>query len=316
MKISLRQVEEAKDRIAPVINRTPLQSSSYFSKRSGSQVYLKPENLQKTGSFKIRGGYNAISKLSPEQKREGVIAISAGNHAQAVAYAASLVGTKAVVVMPENAVTSKVNATKGYGAEIVLYGRDSEELYRKAQEIQERHGYHFIFDDEGEDIISGQGTIAMEILKEKPDTDIIISPVGGGGLISGVALAAKQMNPRVKVIGVQPYGANAMFRSLEAGTCLELEGIETMADGLAVKKVKESTLETVRDWVDQLALVTEEEIREALILLLERTKMLVEPSGAAAMAAVINGKIGLAGKIVVVILTGGNIDLSLLKRLI
>jgi threonine dehydratase len=316
VKISLEKIEEARKRITSVINPTPLQFSTYFSAKSGNQIFLKPENLQKTGSFKIRGSYNAISRLSREERRRGVIAISAGNHGQGVAYAASLLGTKAVVVMPENAVDSKVRATEGYGAEILLYGKNSEELYTKAKEIQKKYSYHFIFDDEGEDVIAGQGTIAIEILEEVPDTEIIICPVGGGGLISGIAFATKQINPKTKVIGVQPYGANAMFRSIKAGRSVALDSIETMADGLAVKKVKELTLRTVRDWVDGWILVTEDEIREALLLLLERAKMLVEPSGAAAMAAAFREKVGAEQKRIVVLLTGGNMDLPLLKKLI
>lgn len=307
--------EQARLNLQGIINKTALQFSETLSRLTGCGVYLKPENLQKTGSFKIRGSYNEISRFSEEEKRRGIIAISAGNHAQGVAYASRLLGARAVVVMPENAFRSKVEAVKGYGAEVVLHGEDSEELYNKAGELQKLHGYTFVYDDYGERVLAGTGTIALEILDEKPQAKAILVPVGAGGLIAGMAVAAKLFRPRVKVLGVQAKGAPSMYLSLKAGRPTAINKIETIADGLAVKTVRQYAFDIVKEYVDDILLVDDEEISEAMVWLLQRAKLLVEPSGAVGIAALLSGRSGLAGGDVVALLSGGNVELELVARL-
>ena len=303
---------EARGVIARHARRTPLDHSTTFSRMAGVRTYLKYENLQKTGSFKVRGALFKISKLSGAR---GVVAASAGNHAQGVAYAASIYGLDAIIVMPETATISKVEATQGYGARVVLKGRIYDEAWEEAVRIAEEKGYELIHPFNDPYIIAGQGTIAFEILEDLPTIGSIVVPIGGGGLISGIAVVAKRLNPKVKIIGVEPENAPKIRESLKAGRPVKVEVKPTIADGLAVKQPGELTFNIIKNLVDEVVTVSEEEIAEALYLLLERGKVLAEGAGAAPLAAVITGKAGLADPTVVVV-SGGNIDLNMMYRVL
>ena len=250
--LTLCDFVEAKERLSNVLVKTKLIYSSTFSKEFGNTVYIKPENLQRTGSFKIRGAYNKIFMLSEDEKKKGLIASSAGNHAQGVAFAAQKLGVKATIVMPKHTPLIKVEATARFGAEVVLHGEVYDEAYKKAKELQEEKGYIFVhpFDDDA--VIAGQGTIALEILKELPDVDIIMVPLGGGGLISGIAAAAKLKNPEIKIIGVEPEGAASAIKSLNEGKVTELSESYTIADGAAVKRIGDTTFEYIKKYVDEI----------------------------------------------------------------
>ena len=278
-------------------------------------LHLKLENLQKTGSFKLRGAYNKIHVLAPEEKARGVIAASAGNHAQGVAYAATHAGIRSVIVMPETAPLAKVAATKGYGAEVVLAGTSYDEAFAKAKELQARDGLTFVhaFDDPA--VMAGQGTIALEILRELPDVAAVVVPVGGGGLIAGVATAIKEKAPHVKVYGVQAAGADAMARS-KAGNCLtQTAEAQTIADGIAVKSPGKATFAVVQKYVDDIVTVDDEAIAASILMLLERAKLVVEGSGAIALAAMLGGRLPASGPVACVV-SGGNIDVNFIARII
>jgi threonine dehydratase len=291
---------------------------------AGCRVYLKPESLQKNGSYKIRGAHAALSSIPEEARDKGIITSSSGNWAQGMAYSCQRLGVKVLIVVPEFVTKPKLEATKNYGAETLVYGSSSLDVVQKVRELSEEKGLTWIhafqepmFPTFGPTLL-GYGTIALEILEDQPDIDTIIAPVGSGALISGIALAARQIKPGIRIIGVQPEGAAAMYASLKAGKVEELKEVKTMAEGLALKRVGEMTFQLVRDNVDKLVLVTEDEIKSAMILLLERAKLLVEPSGSVPLAALLNGKVpGLKrDSNVVVVLTGGNVDLSVLKTLL
>lgn len=314
--ISLQDIREAEGRVAEVINRTCLDHSATFSRLSGNQVYLKPENLQKTGAFKIRGAANHVLQLDPRKARGGVITPSSGNHGQAVAYAASLAGYPAVVVVPEDASPAKVAAIKGYGAEVVFYGTTSLERIEKARELARERGMAFVHSFDDPWVMAGQGTIGLEILEDLPDVDAVLVPVGGGGLISGIATAIKESRPKVLVFGVEPAGSNSMYLSCRAGKATELKGVNTIADGLRTSRPGELTFPVVQKYVDDILLVSEEEIKTALVTLLERGKLLAEPSGAVTVAALLAGKVPLQGKKVAVVISGGNVDLKLVAKLL
>lgn len=275
-------------------------------------MYLKPECLQKNGSFKIRGAYNTLDGLSAEAKERGVVTCSAGNWAQGVAYGCQLLGIAALIVMPENVPCAKLEATKGYGARVSLHGRTSTELFHKARELsEERHmTYLHAFDEPA--MIFGHGSIGLEILDEEPDIDIILVPVGGDGLVSSIALTARQINPQSRIFGVQPVGSASMHASLKTGEVVELDKGKTITEGLAVKRSEELTFEIAREWVEDISLVTDDEIKSAVLLLLEPAELLVEPSGAAPLAAVVNSRIPDLTKDtrVAVVLCGGNVDLT------
>lgn len=305
---------EAQEIIEPYIHITPLNHSATLSRISNSKVFLKYENLQKTGSFKVRGALYKISRLSSSVK--GVVTASAGNHAQGVAYAASALGLPSVVVMPESASTPKVQATKGYGAEVVLYGKVYDDAYQKALEIKDIRGYEFIHAFNDIEIIGGQGTLGLEIINQLGDFDIVVVPVGGGGLISGIASTVKAKKPHVKVIGVEPESAPKMLLSLKAGRPVSVEPKPSIADGLIAKKPGEISFEVVSNLVDDIVTVDEEEISQAIYMILERKKTLVEGAGAVGVAALISGKINVEGKTVVIILSGGNIDLVTLNKIL
>ena len=280
------------------------------------ELYLKPENLQITGSFKVRGAGYKIAMLTEEEKARGVIACSAGNHAQGVALAASKNGIKSLICLPDTAPISKVEATKGFGAEVCLVEGCYDDAYKKALELKDEMGYTFVHPFDDENVIAGQGTIALEILSQLDNIDAIIVPVGGGGLISGIAYTAKQIRPSVKVYGVQAAGAPSMFNSIHDGAIQCLESVQTIADGIAVKQPGENTFALVRDYVDDIALVTDDEVASAILALIEKQKMIAEGAGAVAVAAAMFGKFPLKGKRVVSVVSGGNIDVTSLSRVI
>ncbi len=280
------------------------------------ELYLKPENLQITGSFKVRGSAYKIAMLSPEEKAKGVIACSAGNHAQGVALAASKNGIKSLICLPDSAPISKVEATKGFGAEVCLVEGCYDDAYKKALELKESEGYTFVHPFDDENVIAGQGTIALEVLNDLENIDAIVVPVGGGGLISGIAYTAKQIRPSIKVYGVQVAGAPSMYNSVKNGQIECLESVQTIADGIAVKQPGENTYSYVSEYVDDIALVTDDEVASAILALIEKQKMIAEGAGAAAVAAVMFGKFPLKGKRVVSIVSGGNIDVTSLSRVI
>ncbi len=279
-------------------------------------VYLKPENLQNTGSFKIRGAYYKISQLTDEEKARGVIACSAGNHAQGVALGATAHGIKSLICLPEGAPISKVEATRRYGAEICLVPGVCDDAYRRALELKEEHGYTFIHPFDDENVIAGQGTIGLEILDQLPSVEAVVVSVGGGGLLSGIAFAIKSLNPAVKVYGVQAAGAASMVRSLESGKREKLPSVATIADGIAVKEPGTLTFETCSKYVDGIVTVTEDEICGAILHLLEQEKMVAEGAGAASVAAVMYNKVPVKGKKTVCVVSGGNIDVTILNRII
>jgi len=282
---------------------------------AGGEVYLKLENLQKTGAFKVRGAYFKLSKLSGENVTR-VVAASSGNHAQGVAYSASLLGIKATIVMPKYTPFFKIEATKSYGADVILHGETYDDAYAKALEISKRENIPFIHPFEDPDIIAGQGTIGVEIYEKLEDADIVVVPVGGGGLISGIAVALKKLNPDIKVIGVQPSGAPSMYLSYHEKKLVTTPHVFSIADGVIVKKPGELTFKLVSELVDDMVLVDDKEIAHAVFMLLERAKVVAEPAGALSLAAILSNKIDVREKKVVAVISGGNIDPSLLARII
>ena len=284
--------------------------------RRDADIYLKTENLQITGSFKVRGSYYKMSTLSPEEKERGVIACSAGNHAQGVALSAQKNGIKAVICLPDGAPISKIEATKSYGAEVCLVEGVYDDAYKKALELRDKEGYTFIHPFDDEDVIAGQGTIALEIIEQLPNVDAVIVPVGGGGLISGIAYTIKALNPRVKVYGVQANGAPSMYKSIKNEKIEELQSVSTIADGIAVKKPGNLTYELCSKYVDDIVTVSDDEISAAILALMEQHKLVTEGAGAISVAAAMFGKLDIAGKKVVCLLSGGNIDVTILSRVI
>ncbi|MBQ9714295.1 MAG: threonine ammonia-lyase [Clostridia bacterium] len=281
-----------------------------------TELYLKTENLQITGSFKVRGAYYKMTKLSNEEKERGVVACSAGNHAQGVALAAQKSGIKAVICLPDGAPISKVEATKNYGAEVCLVEGVYDDAYQKALQLRDEKGYTFLHPFNDEDVIAGQGTIALEIAEQIPDLDAILVPVGGGGLISGIAYTIKTLNPNVKVIGVEAKGASSMKNSIEHGSVEELSSVSTIADGIAVKKPGDITYEICNKYVDEIVTVTDDEISAAILALMEQHKLVTEGAGAVSVAAAMFHKVDLKGKKAVCLLSGGNIDVTILSRVI
>lgn len=310
-----KAVEQAAHRLAPVIHNVRVTKSQTFSDMSGCELYLKCENRQKTGSFKVRGAYNKLA-LCKEQGICEVIASSAGNHAQGVAYASKCLGIHATIVMPKSTPIAKVQATAGYGADVVLAGDCYDEAYAKALEIQAENQAVFIHPFDDEDVIAGQGTIAYEILHDLPNVDIIVVPAGGGGLLSGISAYVKAINPRIQVIGVQAEGADAIVNSYQKKLHCSTESVNTIADGIAVQNPGEKTVKIINHCVDDMVRVSDDEIADAILLLLEREKQVVEPSGAASIAALLNHKIQCAGKRVVCVLSGGNIDVSFIHKVV
>ncbi|MBR6639600.1 MAG: threonine ammonia-lyase [Muribaculaceae bacterium] len=280
------------------------------------QIYLKPENLQYTGSFKLRGAYYMISQLTDEEKAKGVIACSAGNHAQGVALGATRNGIKSLICLPAGAPISKVEATKGYGAEVCLVPGVYDDAYKKALELQAKCGYTLVHPFDHPQVIAGQGTIGLEILEDMPDVDAVVVPIGGGGLISGVAFAIKSLNPSVKIYGVQAEGAPSMVKSIENGHILRLSDVSTIADGIAVKEPGVNTFDLCQRYVDEVVTVSEDEIAAAILALIEQQKLVAEGAGAVSVAAAMFNKIPIEGKKVVCVVSGGNIDVNFLNRVI
>ncbi|MGM9661108.1 MAG: threonine ammonia-lyase [Faecousia sp.] len=312
--VTIDKIFHASVVLKDIIRPTPLAKA--YGIAEDCKLYLKPECLQKTGSFKLRGSGYKIAMLSDEEKQKGVIACSAGNHAQGVALAASKCGISSLICLPDTAPISKVEATKGYGAQVCLVPGVYDDAYNKALELKEERGYTFVHPFDDEYVIAGQGTIGLEIMNEMSDVDAVIVPIGGGGLISGVACAIKSISPHVKVYGVQAAGAPSMFNAVNHGHMEALSAVSTIADGIAVKKPGELTYEMVKKYVDDIALVTEDEIAAAILALIEKQKMIAEGAGAVSVAAAMFHKFPLEGKKVVSLISGGNIDVTSLSRVI
>jgi len=311
---SIADVYRAAKQLDGVAKKTALIYSAYFSDLCNNDVYLKPENLQNTGSFKLRGAYNKISQLSKEEKNKGVITASAGNHAQGVAYAAQKLGVKAVIAMPATTPILKVEATRSYGAEVVLYGDSFDDAYAHSVELQKKHGYVFVHPFNDLEVILGQGTTALEIHEQLKDVDAILVPIGGGGFASGVALASKLINPHVKVIGVEPEGAACVTESLKKGNVVSLPFVDTVAEGTAVKTPGDLTFEFIKKYVDEVITVSELDIMSALLSLIEKHKLVAEGAGVLSLAAL--EKLKFHGRKIVSIVSGGNIDISTISALI
>ncbi|MBR0209073.1 MAG: threonine ammonia-lyase [Oscillospiraceae bacterium] len=314
--MELKDFELAQERLRPILHHTELDLSSTFSAMTGGKIYLKCENRQKTGSFKIRGASNKIAAMIERGERCPVVASSAGNHAQGVAYAAKKFGIPATIVMPKAAPIAKAQATEGYGAKVVLAGDCYDDAYARACEICREEGAAFLHPYNDLEVIAGQGTLGLEILGDLPSVDVVIVPAGGGGLLAGVAAAIKQLNPRVKVYGVQAEGADAIARSFREGRLVTTETASTIADGIAVKAPGDITVELIRRYADGVLTVSDTAIADAILLLLERCKQVVEPAGATPLAAVLSGALDVKGKRVVCVLSGGNIDVSFIQSII
>ena len=312
--MTLEKFEEASELVKKVTNSTKLVYSDYLSEQSGGKVYLKPENMQHTGAYKIRGAYYKISTLTDEERGRGLITASAGNHAQGVAFAAKKFGCKAVIVMPTVTPLIKVNRTKSYGAEVILHGDVYDDAYAYACELAEKEGYTFVHPFNDIDVATGQGTIAMEIVQELPTVDYILVPIGGGGLVSGVATLAKMLNPKIKVIGVEPAEAASMKAALAAGEVVQLESANTIADGTAVKAVGDKILPFVKENVDDVLLVEDDELIGAFLDMVENHKMIVENSGLLSVAAL--KQLDCKGKKVVCVLSGGNMDVITMSSIV
>lgn len=312
--VSRDDIYIAQKTLEPILRKTELIESAFFSQECGNRVFMKPENFQVTGSFKIRGAYYKISKLSEEEKSRGVIAASAGNHAQGVGYAAQMLGVKATIVMPETTPIIKVEATKKFGVQVVLHGDTYDDAYHKARELETKHGYVFVHPFDDFDIMLGQGTVALEVLMDLENVDKILVPIGGGGLISGIGMAAKMLKPSIKIIGVEPEGACCISRSMEEKRITELKRVDTVAEGVAVKRPGDLTFEAIKEFVDEVITVTDLDIIEAILLLMERHKMVTEGAGALSVAGL--KKLAPEGKNVVCVISGGNIDISTISAII
>ncbi len=315
-EVSLIEIERARERINGFIYCSPCAHSEEISLLTGQQVYLKLDNLQRTGAFKERGALNRILTLSEEERQRGLIAASAGNHAQAVAYHASQRGIRSVIVMPMMTPLVKVSATRGFGAEVILFGANYDEACAKALELCQKEGLTFLhpFDDTA--VINGQGTIGLEMMDQVPGLEAVVIPIGGGGLISGVACAIKESNPAIRVIGVQTERLPSMLRAIQGGAPVTLPAEATIADGIAVRRAGDVTFPLVKQYVDEIVTVDEEEIAKAIMVLLEREKMLAEGAGAAALASLLQKKTSLKKERTAVLVCGGNIDVSLLSKII
>ena len=312
--LTLDKIYHASYVLKDVIRQTHLTKAERIN--DDCTVYLKPENLQVTGSFKVRGSGYKISQLTEEEKQRGVIACSAGNHAQGVALAATKYGISSLICLPDGAPISKVEATKGYGADVCMVPGVYDDAYNEAQRLKEEKNLTFIHPFDDENVIAGQGTIGIEILEEMPDVDAVVCAIGGGGLISGVACAIKSLNPNIKIYGVQAEGAPSMYKSVKEGKAVHLDKVSTIADGIQVKEPGENTFELVKKYVDEIVTVTDDEISSAILKLIETQKMIAEGAGAAPVAAVMFNKLPIKGKKVVCVVSGGNIDVTILNRVI
>lgn len=312
--LTLDKIYQASYALKTVIRRTDLISAPNINPES--HIFLKPENLQVTGSFKVRSACFKIAQLTEEEKSHGVVACSAGNHAQGVALAATAHGIKSLICLPDNAPISKVEATKSYGADVCLVEGVYDDAYNKALQLKDEKGYTFIHPFDDEDVIAGQGTIGLELLEQLPEVEAVIIPIGGGGLISGVAYAIKNLNPDIRVYGVQAKGAPSMLNSIEHGKIERLEGVRTIADGIAVKEPGIHTFDLCQQYVDEIVSVTDDEISTAILALIEQHKLIAEGAGAVAVAAAMFNKVPIKGKKVICLISGGNIDVNILSRVI
>ena len=317
MTVKLADILDAREILRDIISPTPILADAKLSREIGANAFLKAENLQKSGSFKIRGAYNKISRLTDVEKKRGVIAASAGNHAQGVALAAQLTNIKATIVLPKFAPLTKVIATKSYGAEVVLYGETFDDAMAHSKALSAKHSYTHIHAFDDELIIAGQGTIGLEIAEAVPQASVIVVPIGGGGIISGIAIAAKSLLPNVRIIGVQAANCAPMKKSVAAGEVVHVEALETIADGIAVKRPGALTMPIIREFVDEIVEVTEDEIARAIYFCVTNNRLVVEGAGAAGLAALLANKINLdADDTVCAVLCGGNIDANLLARIL
>ncbi|MCI8435000.1 MAG: threonine ammonia-lyase [Clostridia bacterium] len=313
--MNMVDIYDAQARLKNTVHHTALERSLTFSRMVGGDLYLKCENLQKTGSFKVRGAYNKIAKIA-DRGVKTVVASSAGNHAQGVAYAANEKGMRSIIVMPASTPIAKVSATENYGAQVVLHGDVYDDAYAHALELVKEHDALFIHPFDDEDVIAGQGTVALELTSDMPDLDAILVPAGGGGLLAGIAYAVKHINPKIKVIGVQAERADAIVQSFKTGKPVESDKIFTIADGIAVKKPGEKTLQLIQKYVDDMMTVSDDEIAATIIQLMERAKQIVEPAGATSLALALSGRLNLIDKKAACVLSGGNIDVGFIHKII
>lgn len=316
MQVSLEEIQRARETLAGVVLRTGLVYTNILSEMSSNNIYLKMENLQRTGSFKLRGAYNKVANLSEHEKINGVIASSAGNHAQGVALAATTFGIKSTIVMPKHSPLSKVVATRGYGANVVLHGDVYDDAYAEAKRIQAEENSNFVHPFNDPLVMAGQGTIALELLEDLPDVEVVVVPIGGGGLISGMAVALKSLKPTIKLIGVQSKNMPSMAEAIAHKHVVTIAGIPTIADGIAVKTPGDMSFDLVQRYVDDIVTVDEEEIASAILLLLERVKTVAEGAGAASIAAVLNRLTGYKNCKIAAVISGGNIDVNTMTRII
>lgn len=315
-EVSLSDIERAADVLKDVVRRTPLDSSRILSEMTGSDVLLKLENLQRTGSFKVRGAYLKINSLSDSERKRGVVAASAGNHAQGVAHAATLLETRSTIIMPEGASPAKIDATKAYGAKVILHGRVFDDCLEMAKQISRKEDATFVHPFDDPTVVAGQGTVGLEMMEAQTDLDVVMVPIGGGGLISGVATAVKAMKPKARVVGVQSEAFPSMYMAFKTGKLVPFRAEDTIADGIAVKQPGKLTYKLVKKYVDDVVLVNDGQIAEAIFLMLERLKLVVEPAGAAAVAASIAGLVKARGEKCGVVVTGGNIDMYILDQIV
>ena len=314
--ITFSDIEEAKKNLDSVVQKTPLTKAPFLSKTFNSEIFLKKENLQLTGSFKLRGAFNRIAKLEESKRANGVVAASAGNHAQGVAFAAQYFNCEATIFMPEATPLTKVSGVKSYGANVVLTGENFDEAYEASMKFCQKHNKEFIHPFADDEVIAGQGTIALEILEKIPDLKQLIVPIGGGGLISGIAIAAKTINPDIKVIGVVASGAKGMKESYKSHMPIDSKSVRTIADGIAVRDVNPKLLDIILEYVDHIVEVTDNEIANAILFLLEKHKLVVEGAGAAATAAIMHEKIEIEDSKICAVISGGNIDVTMLSQII
>jgi threonine dehydratase len=314
--VTFSDIESAYNTVKPIVHKTPLLSSRTFNQLNGNEVYFKAENFQRIGAFKIRGAYNKIASLTDEERKRGIIAHSSGNHAQGVALAAKLFGAKAIIVMPHNSVTAKVEATKGYGAEIVFCEDSTNDRERVTKILINKHNYVLIHPYEDEVLIAGQGTVALEIFQDMKELDYLFVPVGGGGLISGCAIAAKNLFPKIRVIGVETEGANDCYQSFRANRIIKIESAKTIADGMRTLSVGTLNFEIMKKYVDDIITIKDDAIAPMMKFFYERMKIVVEPTGAVASAAISDNGLVLSGKKICAVISGGNVDAELFKKLI
>ncbi len=309
-------IERAYEALKLVVHKTPLLSSRSFNELATNEIYFKAENFQRVGAFKFRGAYSKIASLSAEERKRGVIAHSSGNHAQGVALASKIFGVKAVIIMPHNSVVSKVEATKGYGSEVVFCDVSTDEREKTTQELINKHGYMLIHPYDDEKLIAGQGTVGLEIFQDIKELNYLFVPIGGGGLISGCAIAAKHLCPSIKVIGVETDGANDCYQSFRAKKLIKLRAANTIADGMRTLSVGKLNFEIIMNYVDDVITIKDEDIYPMIKFFLERMKILVEPTGAVAPAAVMKNVLGLKGKKITAVISGGNVDTDVLKQIL